>query len=91
MAARLEALWRRLSLLRRRRELDGELEEELRSHLQMEADRARAEGASEDEARRAARLRLGNPAGVRPWIRAAAEALASRFCNPDASTLYFKT
>ncbi len=70
MPPRLSALLRRLSLLGRRSELDRDLDEELQSHLQMEADRARAQGASEDEARRAARLRLGNPARLREESRA---------------------
>ena len=61
---------RRLSLVRRREELDRELAEELESHLQMEADRARAEGGSTEDARRAARLRLGNPDRLREESRA---------------------
>jgi predicted permease len=70
MGVRLEALLRRLSLLRKRRELDRELDEELRSHLEMQAAAERAAGASEDEARRAARLRLGNPDRLREESRA---------------------
>ncbi|MFI4945316.1 MAG: permease prefix domain 1-containing protein, partial [Burkholderiales bacterium] len=70
MGIRLEALLRRLSLLRKRRELDRDLEEELRSHLEMETAAARAAGASQDEARRAARLRLGNPDRLREESRA---------------------
>jgi putative ABC transport system permease protein len=66
----LAALLRRLSLLGQRARLDRELDEELQSHLQMEADRARAQGASEDEARRSARLRLGNPDRLREDSRA---------------------
>ena len=70
MGARLEALLRRLSLLRKRRELDRQLDEELQSHLEMEAAAARASGASDEQARRAARLRLGNPARLREESRA---------------------
>ena len=70
MGARLEALLRRLSLLRKRRELDRELAEELQSHLEMQAAAERAAGASEHEARRAARLRLGNPDRLREESRA---------------------
>jgi putative ABC transport system permease protein len=66
----LDGFLRRLSRLRRRRELDRELAEELESHLQMEADRARAEGRSAAEARRVARLRLGNPDRLREESRA---------------------
>jgi len=70
MGVRLEALLRRLSLLRKRRELDRELDEELQSHLEMEAAAARASGKSDEAARRAARLRLGNPARLREESRA---------------------
>ena len=70
MGVRLEALLRRLSLLRKRRELDRQLDEELQSHLELEAAAARASGASDEEARRAARLRLGNPARLREESRA---------------------
>ena len=70
MGARFEALLRRLSLLRKRPELDRELEEELQSHLAMEADAARARGESENEVLRAARLKLGNPDRLREESRA---------------------
>ena len=70
MGARLGAFLRRLSLLRRRHELDRELAEELQSHLELEADRARAEGRSADEGLRTARLRLGNPDRLREESRA---------------------
>ena len=70
MGVRLEALLRRLSLLRKRRELDRELDEELQSHLEMEAAAARASGASDEQAQRTARLRLGNPARLREDSRA---------------------
>jgi len=65
MGARLRALPRRLALLFRRTELESELAEELRCHLEMSAAQKRAEGASEDEGRRQARLRLGNPDRLR--------------------------
>ncbi len=70
MAPRLSALLRRLSLLFRRAELDRDLDDELRFHAEMTAERERALGASEDEARRIARLRLGNPARLREESRA---------------------
>lgn len=81
MGARLRALLRRVSLLRRRAELDRDLDEELRFHLEMEAERAEASGASPQTARREARLRLGNPDRLREDSRAIfgfprAEALA---------------
>jgi putative ABC transport system permease protein len=71
MGGRLGALRRRLALLRHRPELDRELEEELRFHLEMGKEASRAEGASEEEAHRAARLRLGNPARLLEESRAA--------------------
>ena len=70
IGARFGALLRRLSLLFRRPQLDRELDDELRFHLEMSAAQERAEGAGEDEARRAARLRLGNPARLREESRA---------------------
>jgi putative ABC transport system permease protein len=70
MGARLRALLRRLALLSRRTELDRELDEELRFHLEMDAARARAEGAHEDAARREARLRLGHADRLREESRA---------------------
>ena len=65
MGARFAAFLRRLALLRRRPELDRELDDELRFHLEMDAAEERAQGAGEEQARRAARLRLGNPARLR--------------------------
>lgn len=70
MGVRLSALLRRIGLLFRRPQLDRDLDDELRFHEQMSADEALAQGASEDEARRAARLRLGNPARLREESRA---------------------
>ena len=47
------------------RRLDGDFERELDSHLAMLSDENVRLGMSPDEARRAARLRLGNPAQLR--------------------------
>ena len=69
MGGRLAGIFRRLALLVRRPELDRELEDELRFHLEMGEAAARAEGASDDDARRAARLRLGNPLRLREESR----------------------
>ena len=69
MGGRLLTVLRRLSRLVRRSEIDREVEEELRFHLEMGEAAARAAGASEDEARRAARLRLGNPLRLREESR----------------------
>ncbi|MFI4945877.1 MAG: ABC transporter permease, partial [Burkholderiales bacterium] len=67
---RIPAILTRLRLLLRREQLDRELDDELRFHMEMDAARAREDGASEDEARRAARLRLGNPDRLREESRA---------------------
>jgi putative ABC transport system permease protein len=69
MRARLATVLRRLARLARRSELDREVEEELRFHLEMGEAAARAQGASSDEARRSARLRLGNPLRLREESR----------------------
>lgn len=44
----------------RRKRTQGEFSEELRAHWELEADRLRAEGLSEDDARAAAHRNLGN-------------------------------
>jgi len=67
---RLSAILTRLRLLLRRDLLDRELDDELRFHAEMSAAQERDHGASEDEARRAARLRLGNPDRLREESRA---------------------
>src|SRR5215510_10983681 len=55
------ARWlRRLRAHFRGEALDRELQDELRSHLDMKADELEASGMSPEEARRAARRRLGN-------------------------------
>src|SRR5437899_8976283 len=53
LLARLRNLWRA-------DELGGELEEELRSHVEMRAEANRATGMSGDEARQAAQRQFGN-------------------------------
>jgi predicted permease len=64
---------RRLLFLFQRNRLDRDLEEELRSHEEMKAHAlADADGMSGDEARAAARRRIGNPLRLReqshePW------------------------
>jgi putative ABC transport system permease protein len=71
MSGRLAAVVRRLALLVRLRDLDRDLDDELRFHLEMGEAAARAEGAAFEEARRSARLRLGNPLRLREESRAA--------------------
>src|SRR4029453_17549525 len=58
------AFFRKLSWLRRRSAKEAELREELRFHLEQEADERQDDGWTEAEARRAARLDLGNLAVV---------------------------
>ena len=65
---------RRLLFFFQRNQFDRELEEELRFHEEMKAHAlADADGMSGDEARAAARRRIGNPLRLReqsrdPWI-----------------------
>jgi putative ABC transport system permease protein len=58
------------SLLRQRR-LDRDLDEELRAHLEMRAEDSMAEGMSDEQARRDAVLRFGNPSVIRERSRTA--------------------
>jgi putative ABC transport system permease protein len=73
---------RRLLFLFRRRQFDRDLEEELRFHEDMKARAlADADGMSADDARAAARRRIGNPLRLReqsrePWTFATLETLA---------------
>jgi putative ABC transport system permease protein len=54
--------WRRFF---RRRRSDAELQEEIRTYLEEETTENIARGMSSEEARRQARIKLGNPQGVR--------------------------
>jgi predicted permease len=73
---------RRLLFLFRRNQFDRDLEDELRFHEEMKARAlAEADGMSGDEARAAARRRIGNPLRLReqardPWIFATVETFA---------------
>lgn len=62
-------LWRRLGFLRRGRQFDADIEEELRFHAAMKAAAYRAEGADAQEAHYAAIRRLGNPTAVKDRSR----------------------
>jgi predicted permease len=57
----MRALWRRLRLLFQREKLERDLEEEMRVHLEMQAEENRADGMDAAEARYAAQRRFGNP------------------------------
>jgi predicted permease len=56
----LRELGRRLSMLMHRREFDGDLEEEMRLHLELRQEEQIESGLTEDEAGAAARRRFGN-------------------------------
>jgi hypothetical protein len=61
---------RRLLFLVRRNQFDRDLEDELRFHEEMKAHAlADADGMSGDEARTAARRRVGNPLRLREQAR----------------------
>ena len=72
---------RRLLFFFQRNQFDRDLEDELRFHEEMKADAlADADGMSRDEARSAARRRIGNPLRVReqarePWVFPTAETI----------------
>src|ERR1039458_3334395 len=55
---------RRLAALWRRDRFDRDLEEEMQSHLEMQAEENRENGMSGEEARRAARRQFGNAAAL---------------------------
>jgi len=57
----MNEFWRRLGVLFRRERFDRELEEEMQSHIQMQAEENRENGMDAQEARYAARRQFGNP------------------------------
>src|SRR5256885_15127263 len=65
----LTFLWQRLRTLARRKQLDRELEDELAFHLEMRERRNLEGGMRPDEARCAARRRLGNMTRLREGMR----------------------
>ena len=67
----LVELFRKLRWLARRRGKEAELGEELRFHLEEEAEQHRVDGLGEGEARWAARRELGNLAMIQESTRAA--------------------
>ena len=64
----MRGLWRRLTELVRRDHLDREAAEEMASHIEMLAARKIEGGMDEREARRAARVELGNVQSAREQI-----------------------
>ena len=77
----MRAWWNRFrSLLNGREAIDGDLAEELRSHIEMEADSLRDRGLTDQEARAAASRRFGNATWVAErahdaWVFSAIENL----------------
>src|ERR1700730_9728170 len=65
----LHALWLRWRAFVKRRQLDRDLEDEIRFHLDMRARRNRVEGMPEPEAAYAAQRQFGNPGGWKESIR----------------------
>ncbi|MBI3280367.1 MAG: ABC transporter permease [Acidobacteria bacterium] len=57
----MSELWRRLRMLFRRERFDRELEEEMQSHLEMQAEENLEHGMAFEDARYAARRQFGNP------------------------------
>ena len=55
----------RVRNLGRRSKVDAEIEEELRAHIEMAVEDGVRAGMTEDEARRAARVRFGNPVAMK--------------------------
>ena len=69
----LERLWK----LKRRKQVEQDIDEELHAHIDMRTADNIAGGMPEEEARRDARLRFGNPAVVRERVQAVDLALTA--------------
>ena len=67
--SKLSEVWRRLPLLFSRRDLDRELEEEIRIHLEMETEENIQAGMQPEEARQAAHRAFGNVALAKETTR----------------------
>jgi predicted permease len=65
----------RIRNLKRRDEMNAEIAAELRAHVEMAVEEAVRKGVSEQRARRAARLKFGNPVAVREATMSADAAL----------------
>ena len=70
------ALIRRIGNLFRRAQVDGEIDAELKAHIDMRMEENVAQGMSRDEARRDALLRFGNRTATREHVAAADAALS---------------
>src|SRR5580698_7206038 len=69
------SLVRRITNLLARSRVEQEIDEELRSHLEMRVEDNCASGMSREEARRDALLRFGNPTTIKEKVTAADAAL----------------
>ena len=69
------SLWRRMRNLGRRDRVDAEIADEFAAHIELAVEEAVRNGASEAEARRAARLRFGNPVSLQERTAGADAAL----------------
>jgi predicted permease len=69
-------IFRRILALGKRSQLDREIEDELRDHLQMRTNANIAKGMSPEQAARAARLRFGNPEAFKERVEAEDAALS---------------
>jgi predicted permease len=69
LGSKLGELGRRIGFLRRGRQFDAEMDEELRFHAAMKADAYRADGADAQDAHYAAMRRLGNPTELKERSR----------------------
>jgi len=76
-------IFRRIWALGKRSQLDREIDDELRDHLQMRTNANIAKGMSPEQAARAARLRFGNPEVVREHIEAEDAALSLESLSRD--------
>jgi predicted permease len=65
----IRSLWFRLRSRVQRRSLEAEFADELQVHRELLEEDARRSGLSDDDARRAAALRLGNRTGIREQAR----------------------
>src|SRR5882724_6291706 len=77
------SLFRRISNLFSRANLDREIEDELRCHLEMRASDNIAEGMTPELARRDALLRFGNPTATKERIVAEDAALTVKVIFAD--------
>ena len=65
----MSKLWRRLRILIHRDRFDSDLEEEMRAHIEMQAEENQENGMPPDEARFAAKRQFGNPTQLKETSR----------------------